>query len=345
MVIRRNVEKIVTAKRYSSGRLWRIQLRRSRRPIVIASRRSQLARVQAEFIGAALKQLHPQVTIEYLWLESEGDQFAEKSLADSGGKGLFTKAIEKALIDGRADLAVHSLKDVPTRLTKGLTIAAIPAREDARDCLISRSGAASIDDLPRGAVLGTASPRRAAQAIRLRPDLKIELIRGNVQTRLRKVLEPVDLAAGGKHYDATFMAVSGLKRAGLIEHANHILDPSVMLPAAGQGALALQCRRDDHVTTMRVLPLNDSTTAQAVALERDIIDGLNGDCHSPIAACAEPMLVEGMLTYRLRARVISPDGQLMAEVDEKATGKAIRKLSRHVLEKLHEAGAAGMLRR
>lgn len=320
-------------------------MRRSRRPIVIASRRSLLARVQAQFIGEALKRLHPQVTIDYLWIESEGDQFAEVSLADSGGKGLFAKAIEKALLDGRADLAVHSLKDVPTKLTKGLTIAAIPAREDGRDCLVSRSGVASIDELPRGAALGTASPRRAAQALRLRPDLKIELIRGNVQTRLRKVLEPVDAATGGKHYDATFMAVSGLKRAGLAEHAKNILDPSVLLPAAGQGALALQCRRDDHVTTLRVLPLNDSTTAQAVALERDIIDGLSGDCHSPIAAFAEPLLVEGMLTYRLRARVISPDGRLMAEADEQATGKAIRKLSRRVLERLHEAGAAGMLRR
>lgn len=333
------------ARRYSSGLPWRIQLRPSRRPIVIASRRSQLARVQAESIGAALARLHPRVVIDYLWIESEGDQFAEVSLADSGGKGLFAKAIEKALLDGKADLAVHSLKDVPTKLTKGLTIAAIPPREDPRDCLVTRSGVATIHELSRGAVLGTASPRRAAQALRLRPDLKIELIRGNVQTRLRKVLEPIDATTGGKHYDATFMAVAGLKRAGLAEHAKNILDPAVLLPAAGQGALALQCRGDDHVTTLRVLPLNDSVTAQAVALERDVIDGLQGDCHSPIAALAEPVMIESILGYRLRARVFSSDGQLMAEADEQAAGKALRKLSRRVLEKLNDAGCAGMMRK
>ena len=320
-------------------------MRPSRRPIVIASRRSQLARVQAESIGAALARLHPQVTIDYLWIESEGDQFAEVSLADSGGKGLFAKAIEKALLEERADLAVHSLKDVPTKLTKGLTIAAIPSREDPRDCLVTRSGVGTIEALPRHAVLGTASPRRAAQVLRIRPDLKIELIRGNVQTRLRKVLEPVDASTGAKHYDATFMAVAGLKRAGLAQHAKNILDPSVLLPAAGQGALALQCRRDDHITTLRVLPLNDSVTAQAVGLERDVIDGLQGDCHSPIAVLAEPIMIKSILGYRLRARVISGDGRLMAQADEQAAGKALRRLSQRVLDKLNDAGCAGMLRR
>lgn len=320
-------------------------MRRSRRPIVIASRRSQLARVQAETIGLLLLRLHPQLEVTYVWIESEGDQFTDVSLAVAGGKGLFAKAIERALLDGKADLAVHSLKDLPTKATKGLIVAAIPRREDPRDCLVARNGAGSIEELPHGATFGTASPRRAAQVLRLRPDVKIELIRGNVQTRLRKVLEPVDATTGGKHYDATLMAVAGLTRAGLGEHARHILDPSIMLPAAGQGALALQCRGDDHITMQRCLPLNDATTSQAVELERAIIHGLHGDCHSPIAALAEPTVIDGLAGYRLRACVISPDGKTLAGADERGGGKAIRRLASRVLQLLREAGCDAILRR
>ncbi len=320
-------------------------MRRSSRPIIIASRRSQLARVQAESVGAALKRLHPQATVDFLWIESEGDQFAEVSLADAGGKGLFAKAIELALLKGDADLAVHSLKDLPTKPTRGLVVAAVPPREDPRDCLVARDGATTIDTLPHGATLGTASPRRAAQALRLRPDLRIELIRGNVQTRLRKVLEPVDSKTGGKHYDATLMAVAGLTRAGLGLHARHAIDPDVILPAAAQGALALQCRGDDHITMQRVLPLNDAAAAQAVQLERHIIDGLKGDCHSPIAALAQPIVIDERSGYRLRARVISPNGKSIAEADESASGAAVRRLAQRVLERLNAAGCATLLRR
>ncbi len=350
-------------------------MRRSRRPIIIASRRSQLARVQAELVGAALKRLHPAVEISYVWIESEGDQFLEASLADSGGKGLFAKAIEQALLDHRADLAVHSLKDLPTKPTKRLVVAAVPPREDVRDCLVTRHAAARIDDLPQGAVFGTASPRRAAQVLRLRPDLKIELIRGNVQTRLRKVLEtPAEssepesnpplpprpdrrtAASAAKppaanpqppvpHYDATLMAVAGLTRAGLARHADRPVDPSIILPAAGQGALALQCRGDDHITMQRVLPLNHAPTAQAVELERAIIDGLAGDCHSPIAAYAEPILVDGRGGYRLTARVISPDGRQMIEAKMEAGAKELRHLASRVLERLEEQGARQVLAR
>lgn len=294
-------------------------------------------------VGAALARVHRELVVQYVWIESEGDQLAEVALADAGGKGLFAKAIEQALIDGKADLAVHSLKDLPTKITRGLTLAAIGRREDPRDCLVSRHGAATIADLPQGATLGTASPRRAAQALRLRPDLKIELIRGNVQTRLRKATEPTE--AGGRHYDATLLAVSGLLRAGLGEHAAHIIDPSIILPAAGQGALALQCRGDDHITMQRVIPLNDPATAQAVALERSVVDGLHGDCHSPIAALAEPVVVDGNGGFRLRARVLSLDGKGMAEADEQATGKALRKLATRVLEKLSEQHCEAMLAR
>jgi hydroxymethylbilane synthase len=294
-------------------------------------------------VGTALRRRLPTLDVRFVWIETEGDQLADVPLAETGGKGLFAKAIEAALIDGKADLAVHSLKDLPTRITSGLALAAIGRREDPRDCLISRHEVKSIAQLPPNATLGTASPRRAAQALRLRPDLRIELIRGNVQTRLRKALEPAD--AGGRHYDATLLAVSGLLRAGLGEHIRHIIDVSDMLPAAGQGALALQCRGDDHVTMQRVLPLNDPTTAQAVAMERAVVDGLHGDCHSPIAVLAEPIAIEGKPGFRLRARVLSVDGKAMAEADEQATGKDVRKLAPRVLEKLREQHCEALLAR
>ncbi len=335
-------------------------------------------------VGAALRRLHPSVEIDYVWIESEGDQFLEASLADSGGKGLFAKAIEQALLDHRADLAVHSLKDLPTKPTKRLVIAAVPPREDVRDCLITRHPIRRIEELPKGATFGTASPRRAAQVLRLRPDLKIELIRGNVQTRLRKVLEtsanpggpaspatPLSQpdrrttedsnpqtrnlkpqtpnakpqAPAPRHYDATLMAVAGLTRAGLAQHAGRPMDPAIILPAAGQGALALQCRGDDHVTMQRVLPLNHSPTAQAVELERAIIDGLAGDCHSPIAAFAEPIIVDGRGGYRLTARVLSLDGQQMVEARQEAGAKELRRLASRVLAALEEQGAQKVLAR
>lgn len=314
-------------------------MRRSNRPLIIASRKSRLARIQAEWVGRALKRLHPAVEIDFRWIESEGDQQADIALADAGGKGLFAKAIEQALLNETADLAVHSLKDLPARGTRGLLVAATPKREDPRDCLIAPNNITSLKGLPREAVIGTASPRRAAQVKRLRPDLQIALIRGNIETRLRKVLEP----KGTPQFHATLMAMSGLHRADLTEYAQHPIDPIDMLPAAGQGALALQCRASDHVTIRRVLPLNDPDTSQAVELERRIVEGLNGDCHSPIAVFAEPTTVDDKSGFRLRARVLSPNGWQMAEVDQTATGKAIRTLSRDVLKQLREQGCDSML--
>lgn len=318
-------------------------MRRSRRPIIIASRRSALARVQAEAVGAALKHLHPKVDIEFRWIESEGDQRIDAALADAGGKGLFAKAVEEALLRNEADLAVHSLKDLPTKLTKGLTIAAVPKREDPRDCFISHNGEKTIDDLVGGAIVGTASPRRSAQLLRLRPDLKIQLLRGNVQTRLRKVTEP-PVPGEAPAYAATVMAVAGLLRAGLGEHVKHILDTDLMLPAAGQGALALQCRGDDHITIRRVLPLNDPAASEATDMERKIIHGLHGDCRSPIAALAEPIRLAGRPGMRLRARVLSPTGHRCADATHEAAGKNTRHLPKRVLEDLLKADAEDMLK-
>lgn len=311
-------------------------MRRSRRPLVIASRRSPLARAQAEMVGAALQRLHPAVEIGYAWVESAGDRHKDRSLAEAGGKGLFTGAVEAEVLAGRADLAVHSMKDLPARaseVTAGLAVAAVPMREDVRDCLVSHHGAATLDALPRGAKLGTASPRRAAQVLRLRPDLVIELIRGNIETRLAKVLER-------KEFDATLLAVAGLNRGGLSRHARHAIDPSILLPAAGQGALALQCRADDHVTLTRCLPLNHAATAAAAHAERAVVAGLDGDCHSAIAALAEV----GPLEIRLRVRVLSKDGQRVAEADQTLPLRRAGKLAEGVLKELRGKGAEKLLR-
>tara|TARA_Y100000589_G_scaffold262646_1_gene252992 strand:- start:2640 stop:3644 length:1005 start_codon:yes stop_codon:yes gene_type:complete len=309
-------------------------LRRSRRPIRIASRQSQLARAQAQAVGRVLGKLHPDVAVEYVWIESEGDQRLDLSLANVGGKGLFTKAVERALLSDKADVAVHSLKDLPTQLTPGLSIAAVPKRGDARDCLISDK-ANTIEQLPQGATVGTASPRRRAQLHRLRPDLQISEMRGNIETRMAKVLDR-------QEFDATLLAVAGLQRAKLGQFADKKLDPAVMVPAASQGALGIQCRTDDHVSISRCLPLNHTQTALAINVERDIIEGLQGDCHSPIAAYCYPSDEEGRY-FEVVARVFSRDGQQSIEATGKAEGKLLSKLTTQILDELLEKGAADLL--
>ena len=310
-------------------------MRRSRNPIVIASRRSLLARAQAQVVGRALQRLHPQVELEFVWIESEGDRQLGRTLASSGGKGLFARAVERALLTGEADVAVHSLKDLPTQLTPELTLAAIPRRGDARDCLIAPE-AATIAALPPEAVVGTASPRRCAQLLHLRPDLQVTLLRGNVETRLRKVLEQHEV-------DATLLSVAGLKRAGLARYADQPIDPELILPAAGQGALAIQCRQDDHVALSRCLPLNDPGTSAAVHFERDVVAGLGGTCHSPIAVYARPTGA-GAAAFALRARVLSPDGLTCLDTKplRAATGQ-LAGAARRMVQALLDQGAAAVL--
>ena len=320
-------------------------MRRSRKPIVIASRRSRLARVQTERVGQALARLHPGIEVEYRWIESEGDQLPG-SLADTGGKGLFTRTLERALLLEQADLAVHSLKDLPAGDSPGLTIAAVPRRADVRDCLITRDHAKSLADLPAGAIVGTSSPRRAAQVLRAKPDLRVDVIRGNVETRLNKVLQP----QGQPQYDATLLAAAGLLRLGLTEHTTTVLNTDEMLPAACQGALALQCRADDHVTLTRALPLNDPVAATAAHAERQILAMLNADCHSPIAVLVEPTESEQPVKrgnaapwFRLRVRVMSQDGKTCLELDEKASGKTLRQLVKQVVKDLRGRGARQLM--
>ena len=312
-------------------------MRKSRRPIVIASRQSRLARAQAEAVGSALSRLHPTIEVHYKWILTEGDQQVDRDLSSEGGKGLFVKAVEQALLREDADLAVHSLKDLPVRATTGLVLAAVPARGDARDCLVARNDLTSIDQLPHGAIVGTSSPRRAAQLKRLRPDLSIQPLRGNVETRLRKVLQE-------RAYDATLLSVAGLQRCGLSEHAGNVIDPSLVLPAAGQGALALQCRMDDHVTLTRCLPLNDTVTGEAVHAERQIVAGLEGDCHSPIAVYAEP-LGSAALEYVIRVRVLAPDDGACVELVERSAAKRVRRLVKDMIASLKTGGAPALLAR
>ncbi len=315
-------------------------MRRSRKPIRITSRKSELAQVQARWVGDTLSRLHPGLAIEYQWVASDGDNPANAWNArpgPQGFKGLFTRAVERYVLDKRCDLAVHSLKDLPTEETQGLRLAAVPVRADARDCLIARGGITRLEDLPKSATVGTSSPRRAAQLRRLRPDVKIVPLRGNIETRLRKVLEEGVC-------DATLLAAAGLDRAGLGAHAAHRLDPSIMLPAAGQGALAIQCGFDDHATLIRCLPLNHAVTAAGVHAERQVVAALEGDCHSPIGVLAEPAEVGGQAGYRLRARVLSPDGSTCLEADDADTVKGLRRLVQRITASLLDQGAGRVLR-
>jgi len=324
-------------------------LRRSRKPIVIASRTSRLAKVQAQAVARVLRKLHP-VEVTFHWVESEGDQIKTGSLADAGGKGLFTRRVDQAVLDGKADLAVHSLKDLPVDPTEsiaGLSLTATPKRAVVNDCLVSVQRYATIRDLPQGAVVGTSSPRRAAQMLRVRPDLKVRLLRGNVDTRLNKILT----STGGPGYDAAVLAAAGLKRLGLGEHADRPLSVEEMLPPACQGALGIRCRATDHVTLTRCLPLNAAATSMAVTHEREVVRLLGANCYSPIAVLAEP--IDPAKTqakrnadshwFRLRVRLCSADGQTTLEADEKCKTNELRRVVKQVTQKMIADGAHELL--
>jgi hydroxymethylbilane synthase len=234
--------------------------------------------------------------VEIVTIRTTGDRVQDRRLAEIGGKGLFTKEIDEALLDRRIDLAVHSLKDLETWLPDGVEIASILPRDDPRDAFLSpRAG--SLAALPQGAVVGTASLRRQAQLLRRRPDLKIVPLRGNANTRLRK------LEAG--EVDATLLALCGLQRIGLADRATEILPRAVMLPAVGQGALAIECRAGDKAVRRLLAPLHDAVSAACAAAERAMLAVLDGSCHTPIAGLAEAandrLVIEGLL--------MTPDGR------------------------------------
>src|SRR5688572_21008652 len=248
----------------------------------LGTRGSLLARAQSQLIANELQRVHPGLRVELVTITTTGDRVMDRPLHELGGKGLFTKEIEQALLAGEIDFAVHSFKDVPVTMplvdTSALVVAAVPKREDPRDALVSHK-AARLEDLPRGARVGTGSLRRRCQVLHLRPDLVIEPIRGNIDTRLRKLRDG--------EFDAIVLATAGLIRAGMYEPGlMNPIGPESVLCAAGQGALALQCRRDDAGTRRLLSALNDPDTELSVRAERGIVLGLHGDCHSPIAAHA-----------------------------------------------------------
>ena len=279
-------------------------MRPSRRPLRIITRKSHLAQVQANAVAQVLAQLHRDTEIQVITTESQGDRVLDRSLADIGGKGLFSQSLEQALLNHEADVAVHCLKDLPTQTTSGLLLTAVIARGPIEDVLVT-SDARKLESLAHGATIGTSSPRRTAQLKRLRPDLDIRLLRGNIETRLARVLE-------GDTLDAAVLARAGLERLKIACDCYSVIDVEQMLPAAAQGALALQCRADDHVTMRRCLGLNDPKTSLEVGVERSIVDMLHADCHSPIAVLAES---DGAQQLRLRAMVMSLDATESAEID------------------------------
>ncbi|SMF83775.1 hydroxymethylbilane synthase [Tistlia consotensis] len=268
-------------------------------PVRLGSRGSPLALAQAEETRRRLVEARPELAgaVEIVVIRTTGDRVQDRPLAEIGGKGLFTKEIEEALLDGRIDVAVHSMKDVPTWQPAGLAIAAILPREDPRDAFFSPHGT-GLAALPAGARVGTASLRRQAQVLLARPDLVVAPIRGNVQTRLGK------LAAG--EYDATLLAVAGLHRLGRAELLQGVLPTSEMLPAVAQGAIGLQVRVEDERTHGLVTQLDDRPSALRVAAERACLEVLDGSCRTPIAALAE-LSADGE-RLSLSALVARPDG-------------------------------------
>lgn len=250
--------------------------------IRLGSRGSLLARLQSQAVADAIEAKHPGVRVELCIVKTTGDRIADRPLHELGGKGMFTKELERALLDNEVDLAVHSFKDVPVTMPlveqDELVIGAVPEREDSRDVMVS-AAARSIAELPPGAKVGTGSLRRRCQLLRLRGDLRVQGIRGNLDTRLRR------LTVGD--FDAVVVALAGLKRSGLFDGTiMHPIPYDQMIPAAGQGALALQCRRSDDRIRSVLASLNDEGTATCVGLEREVVRRLGGDCHSPIGASA-----------------------------------------------------------
>lgn len=273
------------------------------KPVRIGTRGSRLALAQTEEVKRRLLATHPGLRADDIEIEiisTRGDRVLDRPLSEIGGKGLFTEEIEAGLLDGSIDLAVHSLKDMPTRLPDGLMLGAVLEREDPRDAFISLT-ASSLADLPAGAVVGTASLRRQAQVKALRPDLEVITFRGNVETRLRK------LEAG--EVDATLLALAGLKRLGLADRVTAVLDPAVMLPAVSQGAITIETRVDDPRVRELLAPLNHRPTEIAVTAERALLATLEGSCRTPIAAHAT---VHGD-QMTLVARLLSADGAEMFE--------------------------------
>ncbi len=272
--------------------------------LTFATRPSALARWQTQWVINALRGIYPDLVCEEKVITTQGDKILDKPLPEIGGKGLFTQELESELLSGTVHCAVHSLKDLPVENLEGLTIGCVPARAEVRDALISKNGF-TLATLPRNSVVGTSSLRRAAQLLAARPDLKTESLRGNVDTRLRKALDG--------QYDAIVLAGAGLSRLGLDQHVTEWLPLDLMLPAPGQGALAVQCRSTDQTTLGLLAALEDESARSAVTAERAFLSGLGGGCAVPVAAYAAAVSRQ-LLAVSLMGLVISEDGRKAIKV-------------------------------
>jgi len=301
-----------------------------RKEIKIGTRASLLAVTQSTWVKSQIEKHHPGTSVELVKITTTGDKILDVPLAKVGGKGLFVKEIEDALLDGRADLAVHSMKDVPTDLPQGLHLAVVTERENPRDAFIAKKYA-NVLELPHGATVGTSSLRRKSQLACLRPDLVIEDLRGNLDTRLRKLDEG--------RYDAIILAAAGLNRLGMADRITSLFSPDQMLPAIGQGALGLELRRDDAELLAGISFLNHSSTATAVTAERSFLLRLEGGCQVPIGAYAT---TEGE-SVTLTGLIASIDGKEILK--EHATGPAASaaELGTMLAEKLLDRGGRRIL--
>jgi len=295
----------------------------------LGTRGSQLALVQARWVQAAIEAASPPARVELVVIRTSGDRIQDRPLAEVGGKGLFIKEIEEALLRREVDLAVHSMKDLPAELAAGMAIVAVPAREDPGDLLIARRRA-SLAELPAGARVGTSSLRRMALLRAARPDLEVVPLRGNVDTRLRRLAEGA--------VDAIVLAAAGLRRLGLSPEAAVPLDPAHFLPAIGQGALAIEARAGE--LDRLLAPLEDAATRAAILAERGFMLGAQGSCTTPLAAHARVAAGE----VRLEAVILSPDGTRVVRGERRGAVARAEALGRELAEDLMSRGGAEILR-
>lgn len=299
--------------------------------VVIGTRGSQLALWQANWVKTEIEKKHPGAGVELLKIKTTGDKITDVPLARVGGKGLFVKELEEALLDGRADMAVHSMKDVPTVFPDGLSLRCITEREDPRDAFFSRNGTRLVD-LPGGAKIGTSSLRRQAQLLHMRPDFEVLSLRGNVGTRLKKLDEG--------QFDAIILAAAGVKRLGLDGRVTEFLSPDVSLPAIGQGALGLETRTDDAETNRMVAFFEHPETSCCVRAERALLRRLEGGCQVPIAAYAT---LSGD-TVKLTGLVASPDGKAFIKDTITGPSETAEGMGVELAEKLLQMGAYAILK-
>lgn len=302
----------------------------SARTLRIATRKSPLALWQANHIKEQLITLNPALHIELLPMITSGDQFLKDKLLAAGGKGLFVKELEEALLDGRADFAVHSTKDMPALLPPGLDLAVICKRDNPFDALIS-THYSNLESLPKQAVVGTASLRRQSQLLAYRPDLQIKTLRGNINTRLAKL--------HANEYDAIILAASGLERMGLHDFITELISDDLMLPTCGQGALCIECRTDDDEVQHIIQMLNDPISALCVQTERMVNAQLGGNCHVPLAVFCTPQEEQ----LYLRARLLSTDGAHVIEHAQTGARNQASLLAKQCTEALLTQGAATLI--